>query len=131
MAIAKPCSRCSFETQVSNYDRLTGWLMALIIVFGAMLVIFVTLLLRERSTSRPPPPIPVPGTLVLPGEIDADNLVDPGTEAPELVSEVIDLTQFETDVLSTARAQSARHWRGTKDAPGDGDHRGVVYGIDC
>jgi hypothetical protein len=125
MSIAKSCSRSSFETQVSNFDRLTAGLLASIIVVGAVLLILATLLIREKSIGRPLPPRPVPPTTPILGEINSDDLVDPGTEAPELESEIINLSQFETDVLSAARARSALFFQGSNDSPGDGDQRGI------
>jgi hypothetical protein len=124
MTIAKTYPRCSFETQVSNYDRLAGWLTASIVVLGALLLIFATLLLRERSAIRLVNPRPVePTTPLIAGDLDTEQLVDPGTEAPELVSEIIDISQFDTDVLGTALARSSQLFRGTGDTPGDGDGR--------
>lgn len=124
MTIAKACSRSAFETQVSNYDRINAWLMALIIVVGALFLVFATLLFREILPSRGVPPYPVPPKPLVPGEIDPDNLVDPGQELPELQSNIIDLTQFRTDVISAAMAQAAAHSIGSGSVPGNGDGRG-------
>lgn len=121
MTIAKSNSSAAFETQVSCYDQVSGWLKASIIVFGVLLLTLLTMLLREKTLARsifPPPPGET--TKYQPALMPGDELVDPGMEAPELQTELINLEQFDPQVLGTAIS----HALGKKPGKGDkGDER--------
>ena len=83
------------EIRVSNYDRVSAWLLALIIVSGTLFVI-MGMIPTPVPSKLPPPPDPIGGGMTtLDSGFDADNNVDPSSEVPELSVTLVDTTVFD------------------------------------
>lgn len=99
------------EIRVSNYDRVSAWLLALIIVSGTLFVIMGMIPTPVPSKlpppQLPPPPDPIGGGMTTLGSgFDADNNVDPSSEVPELSVTLVDTTVFDKVTEAVSRVNS-------------------------
>ena len=116
------------KLRVSDYDKLSGLLLASIAIFGALFLILLACLWQPPSIRVifPPPP----GEHLIITELDSNDTLDAGAEFPE-VQPIVDARVFEqvTDVVTSFKATTAFSKDGSGDVVGTGDGRGIGAGI--
>ena len=94
------------DLKVSRYDKTNAWLIAGILISGALFLIFAAMLTRQPISSGIEGEVGGKNKGLLSVETSESELVDPLADAPDLATQVIDASLFDqvTDSVSAVRA---------------------------